>query len=136
MAYDWPDADALVLVAAGFGERATRYDDALEGRRLSVGDVLGSVDYIERIVLNPKELDGAIRRLGTAGFLKVEDDEMTLAPSGRQLLREKDGATVFDQLAQVRLHLSQLPVPDARECRNLSPDAATRAVDTYLDRAE
>jgi hypothetical protein len=132
--YDWPDADALVLVAAGFGERATRYDEAHVHRRLSVGDVLGSVDYIERIVLDAKELDGAIRRLSAAGFLKVEGHDVTLAQSGRELLRDSDGATVFDQLDRVRHHLSQLPVPDGRECRNLAPDAATRAVGAYLDK--
>ena len=135
MEYDWPDADALVLVAAGFGERSLRYDDAqLPERRLSVGDVLGTVDYIERVVLDAQELDGAIRRLGAAGFLEADGDEVMLGRSGRALLRENDGATVFDQLALVRARLSEHARPDAQEGHGLAVDAAVRAVDEYLDR--
>src|SRR3954447_16683653 len=61
VSYDWPQADALVLVAAGFGERSSQYDQAPGDRRLSVAYVLDTVDYIHRTVLDAKELDGAIR---------------------------------------------------------------------------
>ena len=50
--------------------------------------VLDTVDYIDCTVLNATELDGAIRRLNAAGFLEVEGDKVTLAPSGRDLLRD------------------------------------------------
>ena len=131
MIYGWPEADALLLTALGLGT-AGPSDAGAESPRVSLLDLLGTIDYINRTVLNADELEGALRRLGAAGLVAAERGEVLLTQRGRDALGETKAETALDQVQSLQARLAKREEPEARRLEGLTPDAAARAVSAYL----
>jgi hypothetical protein len=68
----------------------------------SLARVIGAADAIQHAVLTWEEVDGGLFRLGTAGYVTVRDEKVSLTQQGRAILeglREKTLLKRQDELS-------------------------------------
>jgi hypothetical protein len=72
--FQWSDAWLMLAVGIVGGEPAP------------LTQVLGAADVLQHAILTREELNGAIARLGRAGYLRYAMDRLELTPDGRDLV--------------------------------------------------
>jgi len=112
--------DALVLPAVW---RAERED---EGTWIQLWRIIFWVDAMYRTILNPSEIEHAVRRLAPSGLVAVSlDAEFAMTPKGRELVAssvsaERTALEVIEELA------GKMPDPQTSSTWSLPEDTYAR----------
>jgi hypothetical protein len=117
--------DAMVLLAVWRAEHEN------EGTWISLWRILFWVDAMDHAILNPSEIEHAVRRLAPAGLVAVSlDGGFAMTPKGRELVASSVSAgrtahQVIEELA------GKLPDPQTSSTWSLAEDTYARAVEEY-----
>jgi hypothetical protein len=101
-------------------------------RWIKLRRIIGTADAINHAIPTETEVDGAVRRLSSAGLLGVRGDRMALTAEGRRLIRSVRGKTWRDQWDPLVQSLAERPEPDPASGCGMPAGAYERALTGYL----
>jgi hypothetical protein len=117
----WEFSDAWVYLAI---------EMAGEGRKpRPLHDVIHAADYINKAIVAYAELDGALRRLTSAGL--VVKDDVGVAPTSLEIVRPQPSDSMYDRLDRIRADLAKRPSPNPASGTGLSPNEYDTALAQY-----
>jgi hypothetical protein len=123
---EWRSEDAWLLLSVFYARKVW-------SRWCSVRAIIATADAINHAVFNEDELDGAVRRLSSAGLLAVEGERMALTAAGRGLVRQVRAKSWHDEWDRLLTVLSDVPPPDQGNAQRMPSGAYDRAIERYLE---
>ncbi|KAB1905049.1 MULTISPECIES: hypothetical protein [unclassified Micromonospora] len=133
----WRWSDAWIFVSLVIASGAGRHRRAAASRRpegVRLADVLSTADHLNQAIPERHEVEGAVRRLVSAGLVSVADGWFRVTPDGERLWRTRPSAGLGTTVDTVQGVLSRGPAPDEVDWQ-LDEDDHAAAVQEYAVRS-